>query len=151
VEHSHGTPEATGTGNPRGAEPERGDSLTKKMIQRKLQMRTFGVTVVPVAEWPWPTVGGAGREVTCRLDTKLRTTQAAVWADIVDGIASDIEDGQPTKQVELVFRKGLSWIIDGHHTLAAYRLLGRSAPCVFYPTGPDEIPPPKLFGRGTRR
>jgi hypothetical protein len=113
---------------------------------KKTSLARFGVTAATKAEWPYPQVKGDGKAGTCRLDTKLHSTQTAVYDEIVDQIASDIAAGKPTKRVEAVFIKGKSWIVDGHHTLAGYRKLGLSAPCFFYKTrGPDQLPPPKLF------
>jgi len=120
-------------------------------------MSFFGVTVAPKKEWPFPHVNRSGRYVTCRTTTKLKTVQGYVYADIVEKIKEDIlrakdreEAGLPflaTKSVELVFVDGVTWIIDGHHTLAAYRSLDLPAPCFFYDKGAERISAPRLFAR----
>jgi hypothetical protein len=136
----------------RGAAP-----IPAKDRPEKIPMSFFGVTVAPKKEWPFPHVNRSGRYVTCRTTTKLKTVQGYVYADIVEKIKEDIlrakdreEAGLPflaTKSVELVFVDGVTWIIDGHHTLAAYRSLDLPAPCFFYDKGAERISAPRLFAR----
>lgn len=120
-------------------------------------MELFGVTVVQKKEWPYPHINRSGRNAVCRTTTELKTVQHYVYADIVDSIKKAIiragkrkDAGLPflgTKSVELVFIEGVTWIVDGHHTIAAYRSLDLPAPCFFYDKGSERVAAPKLFSR----
>lgn len=114
---------------------------------KTIALKTLGLIIIPRHEWLYPCVGNVLKEGFIRLDTRLYTTQSKVYEDIVNDIADRIESGETTKRVECAFVDGKTYVLDGHHTLAAYRTLGMRAPCVIYGKGPDQIKPPKLFVR----
>ena len=114
--------------------------------KKREHLRTIGVEVHPKTDWPWPHVAyGGQREIQIPTDMPLHTTQAYVDLAHVARIRQAIETGKYIAPVEVVRVGDRFWIVDGHHTLVAYRLLSRAAPGVRYTSGPEgPLQPPQL-------
>src|SRR5271169_3250644 len=108
-------------------------------------MVLFGVTVVPPREWPELRANvNDHEEVLCNPRTAFFTVQPYVWDAVVAKKMRDIRAGRFVR-VSGVYRNGRRWVFDGHHTLAAYRILGEDFfPCTFYGPGSERISAPKL-------
>jgi hypothetical protein len=99
------------------------------------------------AKGDWPKVRNAYVDkVKADMGTTIHTVQEWVSGPVVEKKMRAIGSGQkPT--VGVVFREdGKTWVFDGHHTLVAYFLLGRTP--VFALHDPERgrvLAPPKLL------
>ncbi len=130
-------------------------------LPAKIQLSWFAPLGVCLhARRAWPHVGNAFVGVLLAdPDLRYHTTQTAVygstddprWRDhVVEGKIERIGSGEQLP-VKVVLREdGLTWIFNGHHTLVAYLILGRTPLVSLHDPGRgDVLEPPKLV-KGSR-
>ncbi|MFI5296517.1 MAG: hypothetical protein ACHREM_00345 [Polyangiales bacterium] len=115
-----------------------------------IDLSLLGIVVHPASEWPARSVSYGGRRITCAPGAELHTTQAFVDDQLVEQKRREILAGDEPA-VSLVEHDGLYWVFDGHHRLAAYRILRRACPCFLHTTPGSEPIRPPLLARGRSR
>lgn len=108
-----------------------------------------GVIVEPRRAWPQLTHGYGGRNVTIPDSRNLYTVQRAVDDARVAQKMQAIERGEALRVEVAQDAAGRLWILDGHHTLAAYRKLGRTPRAFLYAPGDEITPKAPQFSRGS--
>lgn len=116
-------------------------------MKTKIPLKLDGVVVHPQKDWPRPLYHGyGGRDVRVPIaKALLHTTQHSVSPDRVAQKIAAINAGE-VPRIELVRDSfGRLWILDGHHTLAAYRALGQTPHGFLYDPGGDILAKPPRF------
>lgn len=119
-------------------------------VWKKLRLATLGVVVVPRQQWPVINAGGPAREIQFPVGTVFSTSQDAVWHHLAQEKIDRLRAGEAL-HVNVVLGRQSLWVFDGHHTLAAYLLLGWPVLARRATQGPDRIVAPHLFARPRAR
>lgn len=107
----------------------------------------MGIVIHPKGDWPRPVYPRFVKYGPSKPGFQLHTTQRYVYVDLVNDKIKEIKDGA-TPAVSTVWAGGARWVFDGHHTLAAYLLLGVEPKLARYDNGgSDSVPAPHLFRR----
>ena len=105
-----------------------------------------GVVVHPRHEWPQAGLSYETKDVKPRYPIEFHTTQDRVNADLVTQKAQQLRSGEELA-IEVVKIGGRIWVIDGHHTLAAYIREGLPPILAMHGPGPYQVPAPRYSRR----
>lgn len=118
----------------------------KKILTPPIDLKLDGVVVHPVSAWPKPTYGIEGKFIDAPEGRELHTVQSKVHADVIAGKVALIQKRKRPPYVTVVCdKRNRLWILDGHHTLAAYRQLGRTPKVFIIEDGQFVAVPPKYL------
>lgn len=124
------------------------DAHPHHMIEELASVEVWGMVVVERAQYPITRLWG-GEELTLGVEELVHTTQEVVNRALVEVKAERIRNAQYCGAVEVAVVEGVVWMVDGHHSLAAYRELELPAPATCYSLGGrDWITPPRYVNWG---
>lgn len=112
------------------------------------RLADLGVIVHPRTEWPDVGISYGTKSVRPKYPIEFHTTQDHVSADLVEQKAQGLRGGEDP-EIEVVKVGGRIWVIDGHHTLAAYVREGLPPRLAVHGPGPYRVDAPRYSRRGS--
>jgi hypothetical protein len=116
-------------------------------VSKILRLADLGVVVHPRQDWPSVGLSYETKTAKPRYPITFHTTQDRVSADLVAQKARQLRAGEDLP-IEVVKIVGRLWVIDGHHTLAAYIREGLPPTLAVHGGGPYQVPAPRYSRRG---
>jgi len=111
-------------------------------MSESFRLTDLGVVVHPRREWPQAGLSYETKRVKPRYPIEFHTTQDRVSADLVAEKEQKLRGGEDLA-IEVVKIGGSIWVIDGHHTLAAFIREGLPPVLAVHGPGPYQVPAPR--------
>jgi hypothetical protein len=116
------------------------------MARATIDLEDLGVVVHSRDDWPHVGLSYETKYVTPKYEITFHTTQDRVNAVLVDEKRQRLRAGT-LLAVEVVSLQKRIWVIDGHHTLAAYLLEGLPPGLAVHGAGPYYVDAPRFTQR----